>query len=39
MENTESPSDVHPEKPSHKTLFIVIGFLAALVLLVALNMN
>ena len=39
MENSESAPEAQPDKQSRKTLFIVLGFLAALVLLVALNMK
>jgi hypothetical protein len=39
MENTESAPEAQPEKQTRKTLFMVIGFLAALGLLIALNMK
>jgi hypothetical protein len=39
MENTESAPEAQPGKQTRKTLFIVIGFLTALGLLVAMNMK
>jgi hypothetical protein len=39
MDNTDSPPEAEPRKQTGKTLIIVVGFLAALALLVALNMK